>query len=178
MPDAPEQPRVAPRKPDREANTPAMLLWREATEFAAAALLIPKYRTAQLHLAAHAVELALKAHLRAKGYTLEQLRLQIGHSLVTAQERCQALGLVAPVADVQLRLDFMAEAHIKHEWRYAHLDRPPHMAWDEWLVVVEWALYAAIPAVAAVTASHALGVPAYEKRMARDVRKAIARDGD
>ena len=50
---------------------------------------------------------------------------------------------------MKLRLDFLGEAHANHEWRYAHLDHPPHMERKDWIIVAEWALRSSITAVAA-----------------------------
>ena len=165
------------RTPDREAHTDSMLMWHEATTFIAAAVAIPHYRTPRLHLAAHGIELALKSHLRATGYTLDQLQ-RIRHSLVTALNRCVALGMVEPSDDDRHRLRFLSDAHANHEWRYAHTDKPPHMDWSDWISVAAWSLRAAIPAVATNTAKHSTEVPVYKRRMEVDVVRALNPDVD
>jgi hypothetical protein len=160
------------RTPDREAHTDSMLVWQEACQFLGAACEIPNYRTPRLHLAAHGIELALKSHLRANGYTLEQLR-QVGHSLAKCLDHCKALGMAAPSDDDLHRLFFLSEAHVDHEWRYAHTDRPPHMEWADWIIVAEWALRAAIPAVARDSADDSSKVPKFEWRMGVQVADAL-----
>jgi hypothetical protein len=132
---------------------------------------IPNYRTQRLHLAAHGIELALKSFLRANGYTLNRLR-GLGHSLTAAVKDCKALGMAQPSADDWDRIEFLSEAHVNLEWRYAHTDRPPHMEWRDWISVAGWALRSAIPAVAENSAEKGK-VRACERRMERMVMEAL-----
>lgn len=148
--------------PDREANTPPMLLWTEALGFAAAASeLTPlrdgayddrpfRFRTPTLHLAAHSIELAMKSFLRAKGRSLAEL-IRLRHSLIDILEACKALGMDAPTELDRHYLNFLSEAHENHDFRYVHLDHPPHMERADWARLAEWALRAAIPAVSDAT---------------------------
>lgn len=134
-------------KQDREIHTPAMLIWTEALTFIRAANQLTEYRTPQLHLAAHGTELALKAHLRAKRYPLKHLT-QLGHSLTDALAECNKTGMEWPHPEVLRPLEFLSAAHEAHEFRYAHVSRPPHMDRSDWIVAATWALRSAIPAVA------------------------------
>ncbi len=45
------------------------------------------------HVAAQGIEFALKSFLRARGATMSDLNLEVGHSLQRALERCEAQGL-------------------------------------------------------------------------------------
>ncbi len=45
------------------------------------------------HVAAQGIEFALKSFLRARGATMSDLNLELGHSLQRALERCEAQGL-------------------------------------------------------------------------------------
>jgi hypothetical protein len=45
------------------------------------------------HVAAQGIEFAFKSFLRARGATMSELNLEIGHSLQRALERCEAQGL-------------------------------------------------------------------------------------
>jgi len=160
-------------KQDRETHTPALLLWNEALSFIRAAYQLAelKYRTPQLHLATHGTELALKAHLRAKKYTLKRLT-QIGHSLTDALAECNGTGMEAPPAYVLRMLKFLSEAHEDHEFRYAHLKRPPHMDRQDWIVPATWALRSAIPAVAKDEAGKKTSdIPAIENAMRRHLTR-------
>ena len=143
--------------PDREAHTPAMLLWAEALRFAdAATVLTPvndtrfRFRTPALHLAAHSIELAMKSFLRAEGCSLEEL-IRLRHSLVDILAACEARGMQALADADGPYLGFLSEAHEQQEFRYPHLNRPPHMEREDWARLAEWALRAAIPAVSDAT---------------------------
>jgi hypothetical protein len=161
------------RTPNRDAHTDAMLMWQESCEFVAAACDTPWYRTPRLHLAAHGVELALKSHLRARGYSIAQL-INIGHSLVKCLAHCEQLGLsMSEDKDVLGCFQFMSEAHANHEWRYGHKDHPPHMEYEEWSVVARWALGAAIPAVAENAADDPVKIPQFKSRMAVQIDRAF-----
>jgi hypothetical protein len=161
-----------PHTPDREAHTSCMLMWQEAAGFVKAAGEIPHYRTPRLHLATHGIELALKSHLRANGYTLDQLRA-LGHSLLKSLTRCKRLGFELPSMDNMDRLRLLSKAHAAHEWRYAHTDRPPHMEWGDWVLVADWALSAAIPAVGRATVDDVRKIPNFERRMRTMVVEAV-----
>jgi hypothetical protein len=71
------------------------------------------------------------------------------------------------------RFEFLADAHGANEWRYAHLDRPPHMDWEDWHPVAEWALYAAAPAVAESLATIPEQTHGLLMALERDVVRAI-----
>jgi hypothetical protein len=150
-------------------------MWSEARSFieAADALSTRKHRTAQLHLVAHGIELALKSHLRAKGYTLNRL-INLGHDPRRVAKECTRLGMQGPSEQVQAHLNFLSKAHESQEFRYAHTKGPRHMDRPDWIIVTDWAVRAAIPAVAECTAPNALAVHGHVKAMEGWATKTIA----
>jgi hypothetical protein len=150
------------KKPNREGHTSSMLLWTEALSFVDAAHELTRfdgktlneellrYRTPRLHLVSHGVELAMKAHLRANGFTLRELK-RLGHSLTKLLSVCLGNDIEAPSEQRHRALEFLSAAHEQHDFRYGHTDHPPHMGHRHWIKVASWALRAAAPAVAADT---------------------------
>ena len=65
-------------------------------------------------LTGHAVEVALKAHLLARGMTIETLRSRdFGHNLAALLAEATAKGLPPLSADVERHIGYLAEVHDK-----------------------------------------------------------------
>jgi hypothetical protein len=88
---------------DEERRCAPLALWRYAHEY----LRSSRHLCAEIsvrcgesqvpyHMAAQGIEFALKAMLRARGASMAELDREVGHSLVTALERCEALGMPSP----------------------------------------------------------------------------------
>ena len=86
--------------------------------------------------------------------------------------------MTPPSVDDWDRINFLSEAHANHEWRYAHTDRPPHMEREDWISVAEWALRAALRAVAENAAQDPEKIDATVWRMEQDVLRALNPNAD
>jgi hypothetical protein len=78
------------------------------------------------------MELAVKSHLRARGYSLKHL-MGIGHSLCRALSQAASTGMAPPPDRVQRIFAFAETVHFRNEYRYPHLHKPlviEGMAWS------------------------------------------------
>jgi hypothetical protein len=136
-------PMVAKEK--REASTSAFMLWSYGLQFLNASRKLGTNHLPALYLACHGIELGLKSHLRANGYSLHQLIL-IRHSVSEALSHAQRAGMRKPPARVSAVLEFVEEVHRDHEYRYPHALVQGIEA--RYLILGGgWALRAAAPAV-------------------------------
>jgi hypothetical protein len=138
--------RLSPYDHMREASTPAFLLWTTSLHFLKASRTLSGDSLASRYLACHGIELALKSQLRSKGYSLEQLRFAIGHSIVEAMAKANATGMRAFPDKVRRILEFAHEIHVTHEYRYPHLHEK-FIAANYLIFAGAWTLRAAITAV-------------------------------
>jgi len=136
----------------READASAMLMWNDALSSIDAANQLGaeemRFGTVRLHLVTRGIELAMKSLLRARGWTLDRIQTELGHSLNDILAALANLGTKPPTGAVRSWLELLSEARERRELRYAHTDHPTHMDRSDWIVAAEWALRAAIPAVA------------------------------
>jgi hypothetical protein len=100
-----------------------MLMWTTAAQFLNAAKKLGADHIPACYLACHGIELALKAHLRGRGYSLNDLQ-KIGHSITAAVAAARASGMKSAPLRVSRVLEFAHEIHITHEYPYPHLPRP------------------------------------------------------
>jgi hypothetical protein len=138
---------LAPSNEERESATPALLLWSTAAQFLNAAKKLGTDHTPPRYLACHGIELALKAHLRGRGYSLDELRCSIGHSILGAIAEAKASGMKSPPIRVRRVLEFAHEIHVTHEFRYPHLHHPRFIATNYLIFAGAWALGAAAKSV-------------------------------
>lgn len=110
-------------------RTTSLGLWHYASEYIEATELVaPKDNSVNrlapsYHLLGHAIELVLKAFLRAKGFSLTRLKRRIGHDLDCALEEAERLELAKYISsDVHDRfacvVSMLAPYHLSHEFRY------------------------------------------------------------
>jgi len=135
---------------ERESATPAMLLWQTASQFLHASKKLGTDYVPARYLACHGIELALKSHLRARGYRLGQL-IDIGHSIDRALRAANSTGMKQPPMRVLYTLEFAEEIHFKHEYRYPHLHRPKFIESVYLIYAGAWALREAADAVVEIT---------------------------
>jgi hypothetical protein len=113
---------------DREERTTATGLWMFAESYRDAANLLAQRASELRHQApiyylyAHSIELALKAALRAKGVTVEDLSSKrLGHDLMKLLAECRKLRLQRRLRLGKRReaiLSLLTELNREHELRY------------------------------------------------------------
>ena len=106
-------------------RTAALALWRYSHDYLRAAQGLSETNSiavnesqALYHLAAQAIEFALKSHLRARGMTPEDLSSRIGHSLIDALQEALARDLPTPPAEIVRAIRFIAPHHRDDQFRY------------------------------------------------------------
>ena len=151
-------------KKEREGHTPAMLLWQTGSQFLHAARKLGTDHSPACYVACHGIELSLKSHLRARGFTLDALR-DIGHSILRAQEAATLNGMEAAPDVVNQIFKIAEDVHAAHEFRYPHLFHPTLIQCTLLIRAGGWALIAAAPAVALSTHSGGASGDALLKRM-------------
>lgn len=121
------------------------MLWSYSLQFVSAAQKLGTDHLPPLYLACHATELALKSHLRAKGYSLERLRsLEIGHKIAVAASQALETGMRKPPARIGDALAFADAVHRNHDYRYPHAGVETVSLWY-FVLAAGWALREAAP---------------------------------
>jgi hypothetical protein len=110
---------------DEARRTAPLALWRYAHEYLRAARGLTRQinvRTVEsqvpYHIAAQGIEFALKAYLRTHDVSMAELRNEVGHSLLIALERCEALGLGALPAPYGHAIAEVAPCHQNEQFVY------------------------------------------------------------
>ncbi len=110
---------------DEARRTAPLALWRYAHEYLRAARGLCRQISVRCvesqvpyHIAAQGIEFALKAHLRAKGVSMNALRTEVGHSLLAALTRCEALGLAPMPIRCREAIAFVAPCHQNEQFVY------------------------------------------------------------
>ena len=114
---------------DESRRTAPLALWRYAHEYLRAARGLTRQISVRCcesqvpyHIAAQGIEFALKAFLRTRGVTMAELSAEVGHSLLTALKRCEALGMPPLPAACRAAIAEVAPCH--QNGQFVHLDRP------------------------------------------------------
>jgi len=112
-------------RPEESRRTAALAFWRYAHDYlkAAQTLFESDHVTcnesqALYHLAAQAVEFALKSYLRACGVSSEDLSSRIGHSMQEALQEALARGLPTPPVEVMHTIQEFAPYLRDDQFRY------------------------------------------------------------
>jgi len=82
---------------------------------------MPRFFDPTYYLTAHAIELALKSFLRAKGKSLDELKNRFGHDLSAALKEAEALDLRAYVAlrpDQEAAIQILSSYYKDKEFEY------------------------------------------------------------
>ena len=113
-----------PPPADDEERTTARGLWRYAYDYLRAANRLDEIdpdpagsSQVSYHLACHALEVAFKAYLRAKGARLDDLKRH-GHSLESVRVAAEAQGLPQLSDELREALAMVESYHREHEFRY------------------------------------------------------------
>jgi len=114
---------------DEAQRTAPLALWRYAHEYLRAARGLCREISVRCsesqvpyHIAAQGIEFALKAFLRARGVTMVELRDEVGHSLLAALTRSEALGLPAMPRRCREAIADVAPCH--QNGQFVYLDTP------------------------------------------------------
>jgi hypothetical protein len=110
---------------EEEHRTTALALWRYGHDYLRVAkMLCRRHRLrcdesqVPFHAIAQAIEFALKAFLRTKGHTPEQLDEEFGHSLMRALDRALLLGLPPLPRAAHEAVEQLAPHHREREFRH------------------------------------------------------------
>jgi len=110
---------------DEARRTAPLALWRYAHEYLRAARSLSREISVRCsesqvpyHIAAQGIEFALKAYLRARGVTMAELRDDVGHSLLAALTRSEALGLPAMPRRCRAAIADVAPCHQNEQFVY------------------------------------------------------------
>ena len=114
---------------DEARRTAPLALWRYAHEYLRAARGLCRQINVRCcesqvpyHVAAQGIEFALKAFLRSRGATMTELSTEVGHSLLTALKRCEALGMAPLPQACRAAIAEVAPCHQNEQFVY--LERP------------------------------------------------------
>ena len=146
---------------DEAQRTAALAFWRYAHDYLRAAQTFgSQHKVASAdshvpyHVAAQGLEFALKAYLRAKDVSPSALRLEVGHSLVEAMNRCVALGLPPLPANAREAIEAIAPYHQQDRFQYFACDHDEFPRLDPLVLAGLWILEHAAEDVAAHYVKH------------------------
>lgn len=142
-------------------RTSALAFWRYAHDYLRTAqslcsahrLLCAESQVAY-HLAAQALEFALKAFLRAAGVPADELRDRIRHSLASAFDRALELGLPPPPEEALTAIEDIAPHHQDFAFAHMQADDGEYPDLEPLFGAVHWLLDVITPAVARDYAAH------------------------
>jgi len=137
-----------------------------ASQFLYAAKKLGSDHVPARYLACHGIELALKAHLPSRGYTLDQL-INIRHSIDRALASAKSTRMKQPPIRVLRILEFAEEIHFKHEYRYPHLHHPKFIESVYLIYAGAWALREATDGVLTAIPKRTRGREALRTQMKR-----------
>jgi hypothetical protein len=110
---------------DEVRRTAPLALWRYSHEYLRAAHSLSSRISVRCgesqvpyHVAAQGIEFALKAFLRTRGVTMDDLRVDFGHSLPAALARSEALGLPAMPERCRVAVAAVAPCHQDAQFTY------------------------------------------------------------
>ena len=108
-----------------QKRTIGLALWRYSHDYLKAAQSLCdtdrvscQESQALYHLSAQGIEFALKAYLRIKGMSTDEIRSRIGHSLTGALDEARARGLRTPPVPVASAIRRLAPHHGPREFRH------------------------------------------------------------
>lgn len=166
---------------DEARRTAPLALWRYAHEYLRAARGLCREISVRCsesqvpyHIAAQGIEFALKAHLRARGATMTELRDDIGHSLLAALTRSEALGLPAMPNRCRVAIAQVAPCHQNGQFVYMVTPARTFPDIDPLIDAGVWILDRIAPDVVEHFAGHLAGdasptVPEFLQRLRADL---------